>query len=106
MPIITHPTPGTQHEAQGEPIGPARSSGPLYVVFVPLRLKPRECRESYKLLNLPKQVGAALVARVNPGENADIQFGRQTLAPGTEVLAQSFQGQHAHRRADGPYLPR
>jgi len=31
-----------------------------------------------------------LVDRVNPGENAGTQFGRQTLAPGTEVLAQSY----------------
>ncbi len=31
-----------------------------------VELRPRVCRESYELLNLPKQVGAALVARVNP----------------------------------------
>jgi len=32
----------------------------------PRRIKPRECRESYKLLNLPRQVGAALAVRVIP----------------------------------------
>jgi len=39
-------------------------------------------------LNLPKQVGAALVARENPGRTWAL-LGRQTLAPDTEVLAQS-----------------
>ena len=52
--------------------------------------KPRECREPEELLNLPKQVGAALVARENPGRTWTL-LGRQTLAPGTEVLAQSFK---------------
>ena len=61
--------------------------------------KPRECRVSYKLLNLPKQVGASLVDRAIPGGKPGFNLAARLWLPEQRCWLKAFKDNHAHRRA-------